>query len=206
MTEPSLSQSRIWQLLPRAVVFILLAAIVVSLLKPKVRLGEISGETMGTTWTVKVVTRGFGFGPRDEEKLKSAVDACLADVDNRMSTYKPESELSRFNRHADGTPFQLSHELLHVLQRSMQISEMTGGAFDVTVGPVVNAYGFGPESRPVEPPSDARLAELKQRVGYRLVTIDPATRTARKQRPDVYCDLSAIAKGYAVDRVAELIE
>ncbi len=200
------SPSRLPHLLPRMVVLALLAGIAVSLLQPKVRLGELTGETMGTTWTVKVVTRGFRFGPRDEEKLKAAVDACLAEVDHRMSTYKPESELSRFNRHAEGTPFQLSDELFHVLQRSMQISDLTGGAFDITVGPIVNAYGFGPESRPVEPPSDATLAEMKQRVGYHLVAIDPATRTARKQRPDVYCDLSAIAKGFAVDRVAKLIE
>jgi thiamine biosynthesis lipoprotein len=192
--------------LPFVVVLLLLAAIIAFMTRPKVRLGEMAGETMGTTYSVKIVTAGWGFGPREQDALARDVAACLEDVNARMSTYRTDSELSRFNAHADGSPFAFSVETFHVFQRSMEISALTGGAFDITVGPIVNAYGFGPESRPVEPPSDVKLNELRQRVGYRLVQLDHATRSARKLRPDVYCDLSAIAKGYGVDRVAELLD
>lgn len=206
MADTAPSQSRLVRLLPTLAVLILLAAIIFFLARPKVRMGELAGETMSTTYSVKVVTQGWAFGPRQQQALQADVDACLEDVNRRMSTYRPSSELSRFNQHGDDTPFQFSDETFHVMQRSMEISALTGGAFDITVGPIVNAYGFGPESRPIEPPSDDKLAELKKRVGYRLVQLDPLAHTARKLRPDVYCDLSAIAKGYGVDRVAGLLD
>ena len=206
MADTAPSQSRLARLLPTLAVLILLAGIIFFLARPKVRMGELAGETMGTTYSVKVVTEGWAFGSGQQQALQAEVDACLEDVDRRMSTYRPDSELSRFNQHGDGTPFQFSDETFHVVQRSMEISALTGGAFDITVGPIVNAYGFGPESRPIEPPSDEKLAELRKRVGYHLVRLDSLTHTARKMRPDVYCDLSAIAKGYGVDRVAGLLD
>ena len=206
MTDATPSQSRLARLLPALAVLILLAAIVFFLTRPKVRMGELAGETMGTTYSVKVVTQGWKFGARQQQALHAEVDACLEDVNRRMSTWRPDSELSRFNQHLDDTPFKFSDETFHVMQRAIQISEQTGGAFDVTVGPIVNAYGFGPDSRPIDPPSDEKLQELKKRVGYRLVRLDPLAHTARKMRPDVYCDLSAIAKGYGVDQVARLLD
>jgi thiamine biosynthesis lipoprotein len=206
MTDATPSQSRLARLLPSLAVLILLAAIFFFMTRPKVRMGELAGETMGTTYSVKIVTPPWKFGSRQQQALQADVDACLEDVNRRMSTYRPDSELSRFNQHLDGTPFKFSDETCHVMKRSIQISELTGGTFDITVGPIVNAYGFGPESRPVEPPSDEKLAELKKRVGYHLVQLDPLMHTARKMRPDVYCDLSATAKGYGVDQVAGLLD
>ena len=89
---------------------------------------------------------------------------------------------------------------------AQRVSEASGGAFDVTVGPLVNAWGFGPEGRAVDPPSDEEVAALRERVGYRMLEVDEEAQTIRKARPDLYCDLSAIAKGYGVDKVAESLE
>jgi thiamine biosynthesis lipoprotein len=118
-----------------------------------------------------------------------------------MSTYVESSELSRFNRAAASEPFSLSSDTFDVFQLSQQISEQTGGAFDITVGPLVNAWGFGPEG-PGEMLSDKELSRLRKTVGYRRLTLDPVAKTVTKDNAKVYCDLSAVAKGYAVDRVA----
>jgi len=170
------------------------------------RLTQLSGSTMGTTYTVKFVADPSGFGPQDERAIGEAVTDSLAGINQGMSTYLKDSELSRFNTHPDDTPFRVSEHTFRVFELALQISELTGGAFDITVGPIVNAYGFGPEPRRAQAPTDSELAGLRRRVGYRLIEIDPDTQTIRKSRPDVYCDLSAIAKGYAVDRVAEILE
>ncbi|HSW45551.1 MAG TPA: FAD:protein FMN transferase [Phycisphaerae bacterium] len=201
--EPVPRQSRI---LPTLAVLLLLAVILAFWLRPRVRLIEFAGGTMGTTYSVKIVDPGSSIGGARKGGLANDIHECLENVTRRMSTYLPDSELSRFNQHEDGSPFRFSEETFHVFKRAMEISELTSGAFDITVGPIVNAYGFGPETRPVEPPSDEKLEELKRRVGYRLVQLDSADRTVRKLRPDVYCDLSAIAKGYAVDRVAGFLD
>jgi len=92
-----------------------------------------------------------------------------------------------------------------VMRHALQVSEETNGAFDITVGPLVNAYGFGPDLR-VDLPTDDELALLYQRVGYDKLTVDPEKNLVSKSGGDVYCDLSAIAKGYGVDRVALKLE
>jgi thiamine biosynthesis lipoprotein len=119
-----------------------------------------------------------------------------------MSTYSPESELSRLNRHAAGEPFQLSAALGEVMGLALKLCEETGGAFDPTVGPIVNAYGFGPD-QPDTPPTDVELQALDAYVGCEHLAFDRAANTVTKSHPEVYCDLSAIAKGYAVDRAAD---
>ena len=123
-----------------------------------------------------------------------------------MSTWSPDSELSRLNQHTEPTPLKVSKETFEVLQMAQQVSEASGGAFDVTVGPLVNAWGFGPEHDYPEGPPDDELARLRERIGYHMLELDEAALAARKARPDVYCDLAAIAKGYAVDRVAAALD
>jgi len=86
------------------------------------------------------------------------------------------------------------------------VSERTQGAFDITVAPLVAAWGFGAGARvPGQGPDDAELAALRERVGFRLLELDPVASSARKRRPDLRCDLSAIAKGFAVDEVARAL-
>jgi FAD:protein FMN transferase len=161
------------------------------------------GATMGTTYTVKVVAPTMT--EADEAATREAIRAALDAVDGCMSTYKPDSELSRFNRAGDGRPFKLSAATIRVLLLAREVSDASHGAFDVTVGPLVNAWGFGPVKQ-TRPPSETEIASLRERVGYRKLVIDAAAQTVAKTRPDVYADLSAIAKGFGVDEAARALE
>ena len=159
---------------------------------------------MGTTFAVRVVADDLG----DERRagLRAAIEQTLAGVDERMSTYRPESEVSRFNRARTTDPFPVSADTLAVLRHALEISELTGGAFDVTVGPLVDAWGFGPAGDPAALPTDGDIDRLRRQVGFRKLRIDPAASSIRKQDPRLALDLSALAKGYAVDRVAERLQ
>ncbi|MDZ4858660.1 MAG: FAD:protein FMN transferase [Candidatus Hydrogenedentes bacterium] len=162
----------------------------------------IEGPTMGTRFTVKIERA------RDEATIDAAsrrIPEVLGAIDSMMSTYKPDSELSRFNQHQDTSSFPVSPEMIEVFQAARVVSEASGGAFDITVGPIVNAWGFGPEQRSA-PPADSEINALLPRVGYLMVEIDAASSSLRKARPDIYCDLSGIAQGYAADRVAKMLD
>lgn len=157
----------------------------------------LTGRAMGTAFTVKLVVPPETAVSQDEVEttIREAVDA----VDTAMSTYQEESELSRFNRHGTG-PFEVSESMIEVVSEAQRIAGLSAGAFDITVGPLVDAWGFGPE--PVEDPPDAdAIAALLAENGFQMLEVDPAGRTLQKDSAALRCDLSAIAKGYAVDRV-----
>jgi thiamine biosynthesis lipoprotein len=164
---------------------------------------EFIGMTMGTSYSVKVATEDLSESER--AALAQAIDRQLTRVDALMSTYREDSELSRFNRHASSDPFEFSKETMEVFRIARQVSEMTDGAFDITVGPLVTAWGFGATDRPPVPPSEKTRLELEQRVGYAKLIYDPTRPTVAKIDPRIECDLSAIAKGYGVDLVARAI-
>jgi thiamine biosynthesis lipoprotein len=170
---------------------------------PKVEERLFMGDTMGTTYSVKVLVDPDESGAADAlgPKLQERLD----DIEGKMSTYQDDSELSLFNASRSTEPVTVSEETAEVFAIALEVSEQTGGTFDITVGPLVDAWGFGPEAVQ-ETPSDAEIAELRERVGYRMLTVDRQNNTVRKSRPDVQCDLSAIAKGYAVDKLAEDLE
>jgi thiamine biosynthesis lipoprotein len=159
---------------------------------------------MGTTFTVKVVAESLG--EDDEVRLQDLIESELESIDQKMSHYLEDSELSRFNRSRDTTPFTVSPETLEVFRHAQELSALTGGAFDVTAGILVNAWGFGPDERGDTPPSEEEIARARERSGYRKLELDPKSITIRKREPLLYSDLSAIAKGYGVDRVAEALE
>lgn len=159
----------------------------------------LSGQTMGTTYSVKV------HGEERVDGLQAEIDEHLAEISALMSTYDPGSELSRFNQWDANVPFPLSTDTYAVFDLALRISEETGGKFDITVGPVVNAYGFGP-TLDIDLPSYDELNAMRAYVGYRHLRLEPGDRTITKDHVDVYCDLSAIAKGYAVDQIAALLE
>jgi thiamine biosynthesis lipoprotein len=159
---------------------------------------------MGTTWSVTLAVADLD--PEAAREARSVIESELARVNGSMSTWDPDSELSRFNRHASLEPFGVSPPTLEVFTVARAVGERSGGAFDVTVGPLVAAWGFGAGGDLPNPPSEARLRELRARVGVALVAIDPAEGTLRKSQPQVACDLSGVAKGYAVDRVASALE
>lgn len=164
---------------------------------------EFRGPTMGTTFTAKIA------GPRLGNDLaaaaREAVAAALEDVVARMSAFLPDSELSRFNRHAGRSPFPLSAETLAVLALARDVSAATNGAFDVTVAPLVDAWGFGP-SRAHRVVGDDEIARLAPHVGWRGLAVDVAAGAAAKAHPALRADLSAIAKGYGVDRAARALD
>ena len=160
---------------------------------------ELTGQTMGTSYNVKV---DADLTAAEVARVKEVIEARLHDVNRLMSTYDSASELSRFNRRWSTEPFTIGADLLEVLVMAHDVSERSGGAFDVTVGPLVDAWGFGPGIEPLEPPDELRLAALKESVGYRRIEIDRAEGTVAKVSRETVIDLSAIAKGYGVERVA----
>ena len=164
---------------------------------------EFHGPTMGSTYTVKIA------GPRLAETVREATGnaarAALADVQRMMTAFAPDSELSAFNAHAASRAFALSEDSFAVLERALEVSAASGGAFDVTVAPLVDAWGFGP-TRTRRWSSPAERAAVETPVGWRMLSLDSGARSATKQRPDLRIDLSGIAKGYGVDRAALALE
>ena len=167
---------------------------------PTVRL---SGSTMGTHYDLQLVPAPGQTLPVD---LKARVDELLARVNKQMSTYDPASELSRFNQNPSTDWVAVSPELQAVVAEGLRVSELSGGAFDITVGPLVNLWGFGPEPRRDQVPSDAAIAQARERVGYWRLHTRAEPPALKKDRADLYVDLSALAKGYGVDQLAALME
>ena len=164
-------------------------------------LQQLRGRTMGTTWSVQVV-----LPPAVSAKeLQFGIQAELDRVDGQMSTYKPASDLSRFNRAPGGTWQTLPPEFFRVLQYALQLAKESDGAYDPTVGPLVNLWGFGPDQRPRQPPTAAAIAQAKARVGWWKLKLDPASQRAW-QPGGIYVDLSAVAKGFGVDQVGRYLQ
>ena len=164
---------------------------------------RLTGDTMGTTYTVKVKTLPSGM---DLSTLQAGVAGILERINGRMSTYKKDSELSSFNNRATTEWVGVSAETALVVHEALRISRLTGGAFDITVGPLVNLWGFGPSRRKDAPPSDNTIQKTLASVGYAQIHVRESPPGIRKDQPHLEIDLSAIAKGYAVDQVAEYLE
>lgn len=158
----------------------------------------IDGPTMGTTYRIKIVDADV-----DEARLREEIDQELRRINDLMSTYIPESEISRFNRAPLGEWIPVSGDLLEVVALARQIHQDSGGAFDPTVGPLVNLWGFGPNPGDQRVPGDDEIAATRTRVGFDLLA---SSQEALKRDGEIYVDLSAIAKGYGVDQVAELLD
>ena len=155
---------------------------------------------MGTIYNIKYVpNEGV-----EADILQKEIDAVLLDVNKLMSTYMPDSELSRFNQWQSSEPFPLSEETLLVMREAKRLGKLSGGLLDVTVGPLVNLWGFGPQARPEKAPSEDVVAELRTHIG--LDKLKLYANSASKADPRLYVDLSTIAKGYGVDRVAQVLE
>lgn len=165
---------------------------------------EFGGGTMGTRYSVKLVDLPDG---TSLEQVSFEAARILQRVDrDQMSTYAPDSELSRLNAAPVGQDIPLSPEMSEVLALALELNRLTDGAFDVTVGPLVNRWGFGPEDRREDRiPTQAEIDALLARVGSRHLLLDSTRRSLRKTA-DVYVDLSGIAKGYAVDKVADYLD
>ena len=167
---------------------------------PTVRL---AGSTMGTSYELKLVPNPGQPIPAD---LKARADELLARINQEMSTYDPNSELSRFNRNPSTDWIGVSPALQQVVAEGLRISDLSNGAFDITIGPLVNLWGFGPEPGHDQVPPDEAIAQARERVGYWRLQTREQPPALKKERPDLYVDLSAIAKGYGVDQLAALAD
>jgi thiamine biosynthesis lipoprotein len=158
-----------------------------------------SGRTMGTTYNVKFISDQS----MDADALQQKIDQRLIDINQLMSTYIVDSELSLFNRAPSQQPYTLSPETAFVVAEAMRLGEISGQALDITVGPLVNLWGFGPTKRPETVPSALQIADAKALSGLDKLTLEGVVVT--KSIDNLYVDLSTIAKGYGVDAIAELL-
>ncbi len=161
----------------------------------------ISGETMGSAWTVKIA----GALPMSADQLQAGVQARFEAVNQALSTYRPDSALSRFNSDDRGEWVDVDPELATVMAYALTLAAASDGAYDITVGPLVNLWGFGPDPATYRVPDSSAIEAAKARVGWRKVEVDEARHRARKQ-PGVRVDLSSLGKGRGVDRVAEYLD
>lgn len=164
---------------------------------------EIQGLAMGTSWSVKVAAAPPA---RERRELGEWIAARIEDIEQSMSTYRADSELSLFNAYADNDWYAVSDELCQVVDTALAISRRTDGAFDVTVGPLVELWGFGPGEPVAAPPDLIQIEAAKRNVGYEKLAADCTRPALRKSVAGLHVDLSGIAKGYAVDAVATLLD
>lgn len=162
-----------------------------------------SGPVMGTSFSIKASQ----LPPKtDIESLHKAVQTRLAGINQRMSTYIKDSELSLLNNLKSTEAQAVSTELATVLSEAQSISELSGGAFDITIAPLVNLWGFGPDVMLYQAPEPDAIKHVLAHTGYDKLQLDNKALTATKGLDDLSMDLSALAKGYAVDAVAEVLE
>ena len=160
----------------------------------------VAGATMGTTWSARMA---LPTGCSDHA-ARLTIQAALDEVVAQMSTWEAGSDISQFNQAGPGWR-ALPDAFFHVLRHAMALADDTAGAYDPTVGPLVNAWGFGPHQRAFEPPSPAAVDAARLRCGWRRVALDAETQAAY-QPGGAYLDLSSIAKGYGVDRAAMALD
>lgn len=155
---------------------------------------DMAGETMGTTWAVRVVTA-------KPDDLAPGIQAVLDKVVAEMSTWLPMSDLCRFNAAPAGTWQELPADFFTVLDYALAVAAGSDGAFDPTVGALVSLWGFGPAPPRNEPPDEAAVLTALKRGGWHKLRLDRATRRAW-QPGGLQIDLSAVAKGHGVDAVS----
>lgn len=184
------------------VLLCILTGLLTSSCQPTEMISVVSGETMGTTYRVSIV---HDASKREINTIQHEVQKNLLKINSLMSTYDNISEISRFNRVSVNQPFPISLETLEVVQFSLYLAEATGGAFDPTVGPLVDLWGFGPPGSRRVVPNDRDVKEALALVGYQSLVLDsenPAL-TTREARS---LDLSSVAKGYAVDQITLMLD
>jgi len=159
----------------------------------------INGLTMGTTYSIKIKTADAVV---NQEKIRADIEKILLEINQKMSTYIVDSELSVINFSNSLDSNLISDDLFKVISHANTISKTTNGAFDITVGPLVNLWGFGPNKSENKIPSNEEIELIKKNIGYKKIYLNKETTSIKKLHPDLYVDLSGIAKGFAVDKIA----
>jgi thiamine biosynthesis lipoprotein len=170
---------------------------------PNEQIITINGKTMGTSYTVKFVNTSEAKAA-DSQVLANKLDQRLIEINQLMSTYISNSELSMLNNAPANQAFPISNETAQVIRKAMEINKLSDGKLDITVGPLVNLWGFGPKQRPEVIPSMEQIEEVRPYVGSE--SFELRDNRVVKRYDQVYIDLSTIAKGYAVDELANILE
>lgn len=158
---------------------------------------------MGTTYTVKYLNKDATQASPTPTEMKNKIDKLLVEINQLMSTYIPDSELSRLNQAPQNVAFPISEATQYVIQEAIDLHKLSKGMLDITVGPLVNQWGFGPSAKAIKIPTKEQIIETMTYVGIDKFSLENGQIV--KQHPKVYIDLSTIAKGYGVDEVAELL-
>ncbi|MBG6241785.1 MAG: FAD:protein FMN transferase ApbE [Candidatus Symbiopectobacterium sp. Dall1.0] len=166
-------------------------------------LTSLEGKTMGTFYSVKI----SGDLPEDKAHLQQEIDALLEQANNDISTYREDSILSRFNRYQGGDPQPIPGGMADIILVAQRIGRATDNAMDITVGPLVNLWGFGPQKQPVTIPTQAQIDDARQRVGLQHLTLTSNSKGEwlQKDLPSLYVDLSTLGEGYCADVLAQLM-
>lgn len=165
----------------------------------------LHGKTMGTTYNISYYPTSSDMGKAAmSEDVHQQIKQRLLDVNQVASTYIPDSELSTFNQSQGDEPKVLSPDLNVLVKESIYLAELTGGALDVTVGPLVNLWGFGPDKVPNKTPSPEQISDARARSGIEKLHLNEGKLS--KDTPELYVDLSTIAKGFGVDEIAGVLE
>ena len=164
---------------------------------------RLQGEAQGTTWQVDITQANQAL---DKQQLQQGLEGILQGIDQQMSTWRSDSELSQFNQTQSTDWFPVSPDLYQVLAIAQQVSTDTEGAFDVTVAPLMRLWGFAQSDSLAHKPSGAAIQAALQQVGYQKLQLQAQPRAIRKQIPTLQVDVAGIAQGYTVDRLADYLE
>ena len=160
---------------------------------------EISGKTMGTFYHIKISAPD----KIDRAIVKNQIDACLKAVNKSMSMYLKTSEISIFNQSREITPMEISQGFALVLEQARTLYGLTGGAWDGTIKPLVDLWGFGTKNPTGNAPDKDTIHRALAKTGFDKIIL--SEQTLAKKTPDISLDLGSIAKGYGVDQVASLL-
>ena len=156
-----------------------------------------SGNTMGTTYSIKLVFEDMKY---DKKQIENSIDSILSDLNQQMSTWINESEISLFNKNLSLDPQKISDDFFYVLEQGKLIHQKTGGMFDYTIFPIMDMWGFGPlANKNKKIPSDDEIEHILEYVGSDKIKLNYPY--VKKTHPKTQLDLNAIAKGYAVDKI-----
>lgn len=163
----------------------------------------LEGKTMGTVWRVSLAE----VPPERADDLRKMIQARLDADDRLLSTWKSDSALMQFNRATTTAPWPVTRAMADIVTLALRVGQNTQGAMDITVGPLVNLWGFGSDELPQTRPDAAQIAAARARIGLQHLRVIAGAdgQWLQKDRPDLFIDLSTVGEGYAADHLAELM-
>lgn len=188
--------------MPRALIFFILLFFTACSEPPTKAAIKLHGSTMGTQYHITLIT------PKNQHanitEIKKQVDNLLLKVNQQMSTYIPNSEISQFNQYNKQAWFPVSSDFARVVASAQDVSKLSQGAFDITIAPLIDLWGFGVTTQ-LTTPTELQIKSSLQDTGYQQLSVRTNPPALRKLNPNLRIDLSAIAKGFAVDKISDFL-